>query len=108
MYQLQSAGLQELLRTDPENGGTYMARYESALARVETRSITELRESSALLCREYSSWKNAKYRAKGLDPSISDFKDFIRVHGPMPDDGEWSLDRINPLGKVCTTLPPPA
>lgn len=103
MYQLQSAGLQELLRTDPENGGTYRARYESALALVETRSITELRESSALLGREYSSWKNAKYRAKGLDPSISDFKDFIRIHGPMPDDGEWSLDRINPLGPYSPT-----
>lgn len=98
MTQLQSTGLQELLRTDPENGGTYRARYDSALTLFETRSITELRESSALLGREYSSWKNAKYRKDGLDPSISDFKDFIRVHGPMPDDGEWSLDRINPLG----------
>ncbi|QMV75069.1 hypothetical protein HS961_20715 [Comamonas piscis] len=98
MPQLQSAGLQELLRTDPENGGTYRARYNSALTLVETRSITELRESSNLLKREYSSWKNAKHRAKGLHPAISDFKEFIRVHGPMPDDGEWSLDRINPLG----------
>jgi hypothetical protein len=98
MHQLQSAGLQELLRTDPENGGTYRARYDSALTLVETRSITELRESSDLLKREYSSWKNAKHRAKGLDPSISDFKEFIRVHGPMPDDEEWSLDRINPSG----------
>ena len=98
MSQLQSAGLQELLRTDPENGGTYRARYDSALTLVETCPITELRESSDLLKREYSSWRNAKHRAKGFDPAISDFRDFIRVHGPMPDDGEWSLDRINPQG----------
>lgn len=49
MHQLQSAGLQELLRTDPENGGTYRARYDRALALIETCPVTELRESSDLL-----------------------------------------------------------
>ena len=48
--------------------------------------------------REYDSWRNAQQR-DGLDPSIASFKDFIRVHGPMPDDTtKWSLDRINPSG----------
>ena len=58
--------------------------------------------STKLLKREYTSWRNAHQRVReegGLDPSIADFKDFIRVHGPMPDDStKWSLERINPLG----------
>lgn len=88
-----------MLRTDPENGGVYRTRYERALTLIENQSTTELREAGAPLAREYGSWKNAKYRTKGLHASISDFKDFIRIHGPMPDDlTAWSLDRINPVG----------
>ena len=100
MSQIMSVGLCELLRTDPENGGVYRTRYERALTLVENQSTTELREAGAPLAREYGSWKNAKYRTKGLHASISDFKDFIRIHGPMPDDiTAWSLDRINPMGE---------
>ncbi|MDO5625720.1 MAG: hypothetical protein Q4G71_13650 [Pseudomonadota bacterium] len=88
-----SVGLRELLNSTPE----HRSRYQWALELVETRSVTLLRTPGAPLAREYSSWHNANNR-KGLDPSISTFKDFIRIHGPMPDDGEWSLDRVNPLG----------
>ena len=88
-----SVGLRDLLNTTPE----HRSRYQWALNLVESRSVRELRAPGAPLAREYSSWHNA-YSRKGLDPSISTFKDFIRIHGPMPDDGEWSLDRVNPLG----------
>ena len=88
-----SAGLRDLLNTTPE----HRSRYQWALNLVETCSVRELRDPGAPLAREYSSWNNARSR-KGLDPSISTFKSFIRIHGPMPDDGEWSLDRINPRG----------
>lgn len=88
-----SAGLRDLLNTTPE----HRFRYQWAVNLVDTRSARQLRAPGAPLAREYSSWHNA-YNRKGLDPSISTFKDFIRIHGPMPDDGEWSLDRINPLG----------
>ena len=88
-----SAGLRDLLNTAPE----HRSRYQWALNLVENYSVRQLREAGAPLAREYSSWHNAHSR-KGLDSSISTFKNFIRIHGPMPDDGEWSLDRINPLG----------
>lgn len=94
MMQIHSAGFKQTLSTTPE----YRHRYQRALNLFDEHPIRKLRASTMLLKREYDSWRNAQQR-DGLDPSIASFKDFIRVHGPMPDDTtKWSLDRINPLG----------
>ncbi|HQS21885.1 MULTISPECIES: hypothetical protein [unclassified Acidovorax] len=92
-----SVGLRDLLNTTPE----HRPRYLRAVNLVETRTVRQLRASGAPLAREYNSWHNAQQREKVLHPSIAKFEDFIRVHGPMPDDGKWSLDRINPKGKYA-------
>lgn len=98
MSQIMSAGLKQTLSTAPE----YRPRYQWSLNLFSEHTVTELRSSTKLLKREYDSWRNAQQRVRnegGLDPSIASFQDFIRVHGPMPDDStKWSLDRINPLG----------
>ncbi len=94
MSQIHSAGFKRTLSTTPE----YRHRYQRALNLFDEHPVRTLRASTTLLKREYDSWRNARQR-DGLDPSIASFKDFIRVHGPMPDDvTKWSLDRINPLG----------
>lgn len=99
MSQIMSVGLQQSLSTTPE----YRHRYQWALNLFNEHPIRELRSSKKLLGREYISWRNAKQR-NGLDPSITGFRDFIRVHGPMPDDTtKWSLDRINPLWPYAPT-----
>lgn len=95
-----SIGLRQSLSTSQ-----YHPRYLWAVNLVETLTVRQLRAPGAPLAREYSSWRNAQQREKergeSLHPSISKFVDFIRVHGPMPDDGEWSLDRINPKGEYA-------
>ncbi len=94
MKKIHSAGFMQTLSTTPE----YRHRYQRALNLFDEHPIRALRASTTLLKREYDSWRNAQQR-DGLDPSIASFKDFIRVHGPMPDDvTKWSLDRINPSG----------
>lgn len=58
-------------------------------------SRTELREKHP---QEYESWKNMKSRRRHgaiVHPSISDFGDFLRLIGPMPEPG-MTLDRIDP------------
>ena len=96
-YPQMSAGCQDLLSTTPE----YRPRYERVLALLDGTTVRALRAHGAPLAREYSSWRNAK-RRDGLHPSIDKFEDFLRIHGPMPDDiGKWSLDRINPRGTYC-------
>lgn len=92
--QPRSAGLEVLLKNDP----AYAKKYAQLVVDVETLSRSELREKYQA---EYYSWANRKHCAKKsavyFAECMTEFRDFLRVNGPIPHES-WTLDRIYPTG----------
>ena len=102
---LHSVGCLERLRNSPN----YQDRYSEAVDYLDTGPTARaIQAEGAPLAREYSSWRGAR-SGKGrapMCPSLYSFKDFIRIHGPMPSaEGDWKLDRIdNDMGYTPSNI----
>lgn len=86
-------GPSKWLEAECQNNTEYRIRYEKVLADIALcKTVKALK---VLYPAEGKAHDNEKYRAKTLDPRISDLPNWLIHMGPRPHV-EWSVDRINP------------